>query len=74
MRTPRRSRIFLFLLGLLFAAARPAYAYGDIGSGTLFWQLLVAALAGLALYLRRLLRWWRGRAAGKSSAAALPEK
>jgi len=41
-------------LALLFPP--PARAYGDVGTGILLWQLLLASFAGAMFYVRKLLR------------------
>ena len=44
-----------------FATERQASAYTDPGTGALIWQMLVAALAGLLFYFRRITTWFRNR-------------
>jgi hypothetical protein len=53
MRTNRPTSIVVFLtvVGLLLSA-RPAYAYLDPGSGSMFVQLLLGGVAGAAVILR----------------------
>ena len=63
-------RIFLICLGMLIAAQTPAYAYADPGSGTLIWQILLAASFGVMFYLRRMIGWFRGLKSGKQKALA----
>jgi hypothetical protein len=52
--------IVLFLFAVLICAERGAHAYGDPGSGTLIWQILLAASFGFMFYLRRIIVWARG--------------
>lgn len=42
-----------FLLAVLVATEKPAYAYVDPGSGALIWQIAVSALVGAAFYFRK---------------------
>ena len=42
---------------LCLGAPAPAWAYLEPGAATLLWQLLLAALFGLSLHLRRVFRW-----------------
>ncbi len=57
----RRSRIAqgLVLTLLLIGATREAKAYTDPGSGALLWQSLIAMLAGVGYYWRKLA--WSGK-------------
>lgn len=52
--------ILLICLMLLIATQAEVQAYTDPGSGTLIWQMLVAASVGLLFYLRRIILWARG--------------
>jgi hypothetical protein len=52
--------IKIFLLCLLIIGETNAHAYGDPGSGTLLFQLLLAASFGMMFYLRRIVAWTRG--------------
>ena len=54
-------RALLLALLLLAATERQAMAYTDPGTGALIWQALIAALAGLMFYFRRIRVWWKGR-------------
>ena len=54
------TRFLLIIVGVLIAAQTQVYAYTDPGSGTLIWQMLLAASFGVMFYLRRLVRWFRG--------------
>jgi hypothetical protein len=36
-----------------------AWAYGDPGSGTLLWQMLLAASVGFMFNVRRIIAWFR---------------
>lgn len=47
------SQLGLLLDTLTRSAIRPAFIYTDPGSGTLVWQLLLAAFFGVAFYFRR---------------------
>lgn len=63
------------LLLQLFAAH--ALAYGDPGSGSLIWQLLLAAVFGLIFYVRyytRRIREAIRTRGGKDEAASLSDK
>lgn len=51
----------LFCGFLVLTFEREAWAYTDPGSGALLWQMLAAALFGLAFYLRRLKQWFLGK-------------
>ena len=50
----------IFLICLLIVGERTAHAYTDPGSGTLLFQLLLAASFGIMFYLRRIVAWTRG--------------
>ena len=51
----------LLALLLLAATERQAMAYTDPGSGALIWQALIAAVAGLTFYFRRIRIWFKSR-------------
>jgi hypothetical protein len=53
------ARIFLICVGVLLVAQIQVYAYVDPGSGTLIWQILLAASFGVMFYLRRIIGWVR---------------
>ena len=56
----------LTLLALLLATETEASAYTDPGTGMLIWQMLMAALVGVAFYFRKILSWFRsGKPASK---------
>jgi hypothetical protein len=55
---------------MLIATQSPAYAYADPGSGTLIWQILLAASFGVMFYLRRMIGWFRGLKSDKQQARA----
>lgn len=59
------TRILLICVGLLIVAQAQVYAYTDPGSGTLIWQILLAASFGVMFYLRRIIGWFRGLRSGK---------
>jgi hypothetical protein len=62
------TRVALICVGVLIAAQVHAQAYTDPGSGTLIWQMLLAASFGLMFYLRRIIGWvQRFRSAGNKS-------
>ena len=52
-----RTRLMLICVGVLLVAQVRAQAYTDPGSGTLIWQMLLAAAFGLMFYVRRLVGW-----------------
>ena len=56
----KRSNVYILALVLLIATQPRVHAYTDPGSGTLVWQLLVAASFGVMFYLRRIVSWVRG--------------
>lgn len=56
----KRSNVCVLILVLLIATQARVYAYTDPGTGTLVWQLLLAASFGAMFYLRRIVRWARG--------------
>jgi hypothetical protein len=67
--------IKIFLLCLLIIGETNAHAYGDPGSGTLLFQLLLAASFGIMFYLRRIVAWTRGLLSRNSDVPqAGPEK
>jgi uncharacterized membrane protein YbhN (UPF0104 family) len=68
------TRILLIFLVVLIIAQTRVYAYADPGSGTLIWQILLAASFGVMFYMRRMIGWFRGLKLGKektTSAKAL---
>ncbi|MFY9611627.1 MAG: hypothetical protein WAU45_23815 [Blastocatellia bacterium] len=64
------TRIFLICVGMLIAAQTSVYAYADPGSGTLIWQILLAASFGVMFYLRRIIGWLRGLKSGKQNSTS----
>ena len=54
------TRFLLVCVGVLIVAQIQVHAYTDPGSGTLIWQMLLAASFGIMFYLRRLISWFRG--------------
>ena len=62
-----KSLHFLLLaVALLASVERPAFAYTDPGSGALLWQALIAGLAGLMFYMRRIAVWFKTRGGPKN--------
>ncbi|MEW6130847.1 MAG: hypothetical protein AB1757_27705 [Acidobacteriota bacterium] len=61
------SKLFFWVLILLIATQTQVHAYTDPGSGTLIWQMLLAASFGLAFYLRKIISWFRALKPRKSS-------
>ena len=59
------TRVLLICVGVLLVAQTRAYAYADPGSGTLIWQMLLAASFGVMFYARRIIGWFRGSKAGR---------
>jgi hypothetical protein len=53
--------IALWLMAVLIATARPAYAYVDPGSGLLFMQMVGSTFAGITFLLRKRVRQFFGR-------------
>jgi hypothetical protein len=58
--------IVLLALLLLASVEQPALAYTDPGSGALLWQALLAGLAGLMFYVRRIAIWLKTRGGPKN--------
>jgi hypothetical protein len=56
----KRSKVWVLVLILLIATQARVHAYTDPGTGTMVWQLLLAASFGVMFYLRRILTWARG--------------
>lgn len=56
----KRSKVWVLVLILLIAMQARVHAYTDPGTGTMVWQLLLAASFGVMFYLRRILTWARG--------------
>ena len=63
------TRVMLIFVGVLVVAQTPVHAYTDPGSGTLIWQMLLAASFGILFYLRRMMRWFRGWRTGRDEVA-----
>jgi len=57
-RKAREASVLALILSLTFAAR--AHAYTDPGTGTLIWQMLLAASFSFMFYARRLFAWVRG--------------
>jgi hypothetical protein len=53
--------VALWLMAVLIATARPAYAYVDPGAGLLFMQMVGTTFAGITLLLRKRVRQFFGR-------------
>jgi len=53
------TRILLICVGVLLVAQTRVYAYADPGSGTLIWQMILAASFGVMFYARRIIAWFR---------------
>jgi hypothetical protein len=72
-RTSVQSLVVLLVVLAVFVPARPAYAYLDPGSGSMFVQLLLGGVAGalviLRLYWNRLLALF-----GLAKRPAAPER
>lgn len=64
------TRILWIFVALLIIAQTPVHAYTDPGSGTLIWQILLAASFGVMFYLRKMISWVRGLKAGKEEPKA----
>lgn len=58
------TRILLICVGVLLVAQTRAYAYADPGSGTLIWQMILAASFGVMFYARRIIGWFRSAKEG----------
>jgi hypothetical protein len=75
----KRSNACVLVLVLLIATQSRVQAYTDPGTGTLIWQMLLAASFGVMFYLRRIVTWARklrsrdGRA-DEAGAATTPEE
>ena len=74
----KRSNVCVLVLVLLIATQARVHAYTDPGTGTLIWQMLLAASFGVMFYLRRILTWAR-KLRGKDGlaeegSAATPEQ
>jgi hypothetical protein len=59
------TRVMLICVGVVLVSQIRAYAYTDPGSGTLIWQMLLAASFGIMFYLRRMITWFRALKAGR---------
>jgi hypothetical protein len=59
------TRILLICVGVLLVAQTRAYAYADPGSGTLIWQMILAASFGVMFYARRIIGWFRRPKTGR---------
>lgn len=75
----KRSNVWVLVLVLLIATQARVHAYTDPGTGTLIWQMLLAASFGVMFYLRRILTWarrLRGRdaRAEEEASAITPEQ
>jgi len=68
-----RTRMLLILLGLLIASQTQVHAYTDPGSGTLIWQMLLAASFGVMFYFRRIIRWVRGLRSDREKASSIED-
>ncbi|HKG22759.1 MAG TPA: hypothetical protein VKC34_12740 [Blastocatellia bacterium] len=55
----RYDKILLLVAILLIVAETKVFAYTDPGTGTLIWQVVMAAIFGAMFYLRRLIAWFR---------------
>lgn len=55
----KRSKLGVMVVILLIATQARVHAYTDPGTGTMVWQLLLAASFGVMFYLRRILTWAR---------------
>ena len=64
------TRALLIGVAVLIVAQTPVYAYTDPGSGTLIWQMLLAASFGVMFYLRRIMSWFRGLKENREKAAS----
>lgn len=56
----KRLKVCVLVLVLLIATQARVHAYTDPGTGTLVWQLLLAASFGVMFYLRKIVTWARG--------------
>ncbi|HVF92126.1 MAG TPA: hypothetical protein VNH22_18825 [Blastocatellia bacterium] len=65
----RYDKILLFAAILLIVAETKVFAYTDPGTGTLIWQVVMAAIFGAMFYLRRLIAWFRSTRSGVRPAA-----
>jgi hypothetical protein len=61
------SKLFVLMIIVLVATQGRVHAYTDPGSGTLIWQMLMAAGIGLMFYVRKISLWVRDLKNRKSS-------
>ena len=54
-------KVLVALSALLVAIPKPAHAYVDPGSGSMFWQIAAAGAIGSLFYVRRMFTWVRER-------------
>lgn len=55
----RYDKILLLAAILLIVAEAKVLAYTDPGTGTLIWQVVMAAIFGAMFYVRRIIAWFR---------------
>ena len=65
----RYDKILLLAAMLLIAAESKVFAYTDPGTGTLIWQVVMAAIFGAMFYVRRLIAWVRSARSSAQPAA-----
>ncbi|HYP27271.1 MAG TPA: hypothetical protein VE262_11180 [Blastocatellia bacterium] len=55
----RYDKFLLSAAILLIVAETKVFAYTDPGTGTLIWQVVMAAIFGAMFYVRRFIAWFR---------------
>lgn len=63
----KRLDLVILVVAVLIATQGRVHAYTDPGTGTLVWQLILAASFGVMFYLRRIVAWARGLRGRSSS-------
>jgi hypothetical protein len=63
------TRVLLICVGVLLVAQIRVFAYTDPGSGTLIWQMILAASFGIMFYFRRIVGWFRRLKSAKQTNA-----
>ena len=65
----RYDKFLLLAAALLIAAETKVFAYTDPGTGTLIWQVVMAAIFGAMFYVRRFIAWFRSTRGGAQPSA-----
>lgn len=65
----RYDKILLLAAIFFIVAESRVFAYTDPGTGTLIWQVVMAAIFGAMFYVRRIIAWFRSVRSGAEPAA-----